>query len=96
METRRRESKSYLLRRELRQQKGVHSVSGRKAAIYTASILFPPVPAAVDVIIKLPCRPFTLIPLLFAFNNIVYCVLTRMCISICSAAFVFKDRYAYK
>lgn len=43
METRRRDSKSYLLRRELRQQKGVHSVSGRKAAIYTASILFPPV-----------------------------------------------------
>ncbi len=43
METRRRDSKSYLLRRELRQQKGVHSVSGRKAAIYTASVLIPPV-----------------------------------------------------
>lgn len=32
-------SKSYLSRRELRQQKGVHSVSGSKAAIYTASLL---------------------------------------------------------
>lgn len=42
METRRRDSKSYLLRRELRQQKGVHCVSGRERVLYTASEPPPP------------------------------------------------------
>lgn len=58
METRRRDSKSYLLRRELRQQKGVHCVSGRKATIYTAAIPLLPV----NVLIKLLCQPFYLYP----------------------------------
>lgn len=44
-------SKSYLLRRELRQQKGVHGVSGSKAE-NTQS--FSPHSATVDVVIKPP------------------------------------------
>lgn len=52
METRRRDSKSYLLRRELRKQKGVHSVSGKKNSkvhiIYTS----PARSAAAHVIIE--------------------------------------------
>lgn len=63
METRRRDSKSYLLRRELRQQKGVHCVSGRKATIYTESIPLLPV----NVLIRLPCYLFYLLSLFLFF-----------------------------
>lgn len=84
METRRRDSKSYLLRRELRQQKGVQCVSGRKATIYTAAIPLLPV----NVLIKLLCQPFYLYPsvLFFCFFYLpshvhVFSVYSSTCLS---------------
>lgn len=81
METRRRDSKSYLLRRELRQQKGVHCVSGRKATIYTAAIPLLPV----NVLIKLLCQPFYLYPsgflgFFYLYETVQVRILTRSCI----------------
>lgn len=83
METRRRDSKSYLLRRELRQQKGVHCVSGRKATIYTAAIPLLPV----NVLIKLLCQPFYLYPSGFFFFFFTF---TRLCRFVYSHIHVFS------
>lgn len=74
METRRRDSKSYLLRRELRQQKRVHSVSGgRKAAIYTAYILLSTYPRQHQVTLS------AFLPLSHCFKPLLCCV--HLCIS---------------
>lgn len=72
METRRRDSKSYLLRRELRQQKGVHCVSGRKAATYTTSIHLP------SIVCRLSCQLFYLHLPVLVFSKVCVCLHTNI------------------